>query len=828
MKVSDYALSGLILLLFVLAGCQTPPASEPEPEPEPEPARTLIDLVVENDRTALEDLFGLQVDLNQQDDQGMTALHHASARGDAATVQVLLDRGAATDIQDNEGRTPLLRAVDAGHTAVVALLAQRSADIFIQDTQGNSPLTLILQADASLVTAALTRETVAQRDQNGYTPLHHLAAVGRVDTVDHLLAVGADVTARTSAGEVALDLALARPESTDHIAVAMRLIRSGSPGSRHENLRFFERSVAQENWNLVFENRETALHIAGRNGYAGIAAILLQEGTELDGANVMERTALFVAVAQAHPAVALVLLEAGARRVVRDLSENGLYHAALHSPDPEGMVRFLLDQRVDPDLPNAGGNRALHLALLQEHHSELVSLLLSGGADPNARNQRGRSALHLAVEMENQAVVQLLIRADGSIFGPDDQGVTPAAMAVESGEPVLQWLIDAAGPTRRDGDGNNLLHIAASADRAASVGFLLDRDVPLQERNRWGDTPLHRAVREASGETALLLLEAGGDLWGVNNAGNTPLSIAFSREDPWWNRFFIPEVVARRDASGNTLLHHAVQEGDIRATAGLLARGAPLEAQNRDGQTVAHTIAVTGDPALLNLLLSQRLGVTARDSRGNTPMHLVAGRRSVEVAQLLFDAGAQADLRNSEGRTPLHEAVRRSSVELVEYFLERGVSAENRDNRGRTPLFDAVQAGSRVLAEALVRGGASLHARDQDGATPLHVSIAEGHYALAALGRSAGADIFAENGSGIAVIAAAFSRGLPAVSALVDQQTVNRQNNRGDTAVHLALLGDAPPEAIEYLLSLNPDLELRNSRGMTVARLLQERSGTSR
>ena len=60
--------------------------------------------------------------LDAQDDNGWTALHHACDMGDAAVVEELLRAGCAVDVEDGCGETAADIAESGGHSALVELL----------------------------------------------------------------------------------------------------------------------------------------------------------------------------------------------------------------------------------------------------------------------------------------------------------------------------------------------------------------------------------------------------------------------------------------------------------------------------------------------------------------------------------------------------------------------------------------------------------------------------------------------------------------------------------------------------------------------------------
>jgi len=81
------------------------------------------------DRKRLQALQGYQADLSAGDHSGRTPLHVASASGQIAMVQWLLEKGASVHIRDSSDQTPLMAAVQNGHLEVIRLLVLAGAHL---------------------------------------------------------------------------------------------------------------------------------------------------------------------------------------------------------------------------------------------------------------------------------------------------------------------------------------------------------------------------------------------------------------------------------------------------------------------------------------------------------------------------------------------------------------------------------------------------------------------------------------------------------------------------------------------------------------------------
>ncbi|KAF4671420.1 hypothetical protein FOZ61_000044 [Perkinsus olseni] len=81
-----------------------------------------------------------EIDLNVQDKEGWTVMHHASFMGQSNIVHYLIDNGFDIGTKNKFGRTPLHLAAEWDNDEVVELLLSRKADIHEPDNDGCTPL----------------------------------------------------------------------------------------------------------------------------------------------------------------------------------------------------------------------------------------------------------------------------------------------------------------------------------------------------------------------------------------------------------------------------------------------------------------------------------------------------------------------------------------------------------------------------------------------------------------------------------------------------------------------------------------------------------------
>lgn len=404
------------------------------------------------------------ININQPDSSGITALYLATFKNNISIVRLLLEK-PEIDVNRGDsmsGRSPLIIAAERNHTAIVELLLERGADPMITDRQGGGTA-LLRAADYGCISVIETlleyKVNLYCRDDDGRTILHGACAHGRPDVARFLIANGLDPNARDKNGMTPLHEACCEGE----IEVVKVLLETGAEGSPKDCF------------------RRTPFTCAWQHGHLSIMRILEPDDDDDE------------------PNSQKALLNAE-RLPIWSLAKLGYLDLVKKSC----TERDTEISEVEP----CSGNTALHWAVLAKHDNILRFLLESGKLSPNSISAHQRTPLHLAASQGNLDATQELLKYDPELDLEDKWGATALYLAQSNHQMnVAVALIEAGAKVDTDKiDSQAIFFAAIELNNVSAADALINRGkADVLCRNNEGMTPLQLAKANDNGEMIQLL-----------------------------------------------------------------------------------------------------------------------------------------------------------------------------------------------------------------------------------------------------------------------------------------------------------------------------------
>ncbi|KAL7300780.1 hypothetical protein TKK_0006756 [Trichogramma kaykai] len=404
--------------------------------------RNLVTFIGEDNLSGLQHfLENKRTQVDDRDENGVTALIFAATKGKLQFVRHLIDHGADVNAEDADNWTALLCAAKEGHTDVCMELIEHGAKL-------------------------------EHRDVGGWTALMWAAYKNHGSTVTLLLSRGADVNAHGNYHISSLLWAAGR----GYADIVKQLLSYGAKV------------------NVGDKYGTTALVWAARNGNEQIVSDLLDAGANADTAGMYSWTPLIVATQNNHATVVNKLLSIPYRPNVNAVDKDGC--TALSIACREGyseIVTLLLNAGAYVNIQDKSGDTNL-IHAVKGGYKVIVDALLKKHVEINIPGKDRKTATYVAVEKVNPTILKMLLHSSPDLEIATKDGDTPLLRAVKlrNEEMVLDLLKHRAKVSATDNKGDTVLHIAMRARSRRMVEILLQNPKHSQllyRPNKAGETP---------------------------------------------------------------------------------------------------------------------------------------------------------------------------------------------------------------------------------------------------------------------------------------------------------------------------------------------------
>ncbi|XP_060555490.1 transient receptor potential cation channel subfamily A member 1-like isoform X2 [Ruditapes philippinarum] len=328
------------------------------------------------------------------------------------------------------------------------------------------------------------------------------------------------------------------------------------------------------------------------------------------------------------------------------------------------------------------------------------------------------------------------------------------------------------------------LHLAAYYGHTDLVALYLDQGMDVNHLNGKKDTPLLWAARWGHDETVNLLLDRHADPEVNNDKSSTALY--------WAIRYEFPKTVS-------LLLNKGKANPNTKRKLGLIA---PI--------VIA---AAYGNVEIMSLLLQHPdINMNVTVPGGETPMHHAAKEGCPAIIEMLIKRGALFDEQDEIGDTPLLLAAKSGHVDIVQELIRKGANVKHRNHEGHDAWYFAMENEDNALLETLV-----IATRDHEISwrQPLCIAANSGRCDKFQFLLKMNIDPMKADADGNTFLHhAAMSNQSEIIDKFHEIISLNTQNNRGNTPLHIACFR-GNTKTIESLIACKAKADVKNKKGET-------------
>ncbi len=215
-----------------------------------------------------------------------------------------------------------------------------------------------------------------------------------------------------------------------------------------------------------------------------------------------------------------------------------LHHLAYSTQDTS-VFKYFLSKGITVDQADSEGNTPFLNAAFR-NDLEVVRYLASLSKNIDQQDKEGRSALTRALERNTDEVVSLLLEQGASVDITDVQGNRPSYYLLNSFAPHTSGEFDTklrlltkhgCNMAQPQENGNTLYHLAVEKNDLALLKKLQKMKLPINAKNKEGNTALHIAAMKSENDAILkFLLEQGADKSAKTAFDESALDLASENE----------------------------------------------------------------------------------------------------------------------------------------------------------------------------------------------------------------------------------------------------------------------------------------------------------
>ena len=678
----------------------------------------------------------VNMNINDRDLNGCTALYYAAYHGKKEAYNLLIKLGANKDIGDNYGVKP--EYILSGGSSAVDL----GADI---NGENNNSFTNTYEENMYIIRTIQESDTNALRNIMMYsnfnmnsviiayeTPLTYAIHLGKDDMVNELLKY--------------------RIDNTNIINIETSFIP-------RDDL-YFNESRA-EFTGYVYLYNASPLQYAIFKGNTNIINTLLRFGADINRKDSLGNNALMYAASYGNAEVIDTLLNysSNSYRVVDMYGDTPLHNAALLG-NTNTLTALMNRTPININVQNIDGNTPLHLAV-KNHNSNTYRFLLLKGADYTIKNYDGKTASDLLYGDGVESIESIISNSMNTNSLNNTNYYTNTKLNNKNNSNTNSNNTNLNSTNNSNDDTNSYNYIEQNNNISTNSynnikpnnyditadSYNINNDifdnVKVIQANTFADDLIYEYSDEGS-------IDDSNDDY-VEPDTDDDYSDIYEASKPIFDAIYNGNIadllkaiengtnINQRNAEGFTPLLYAINYDKVEAVKALLSYSNFIDIEMPlNGYT--NIYSVKGKNFSGEVLFN-----------GTTPLQYAIFKGNTNVVNLLIDSGADTRKKDYNGYCSLFYASAFSDANMIHFLLTKDPTlTREKSLSGRTVMhFAAIYGNDDAISYYLSNTFLSINAIDNEGNTPLHYASEKGFASTIDLLINSGAKTDIANNAGL-------------------------------------------------------------------------------
>lgn len=322
----------------------------------------------------------------------------------------------------------------------------------------------------------------------------------------------------------------------------------------------------------------------------------------------------------------------------------------------------LIKAGANPKSKDENGANLIMEAIANDKDLKITNYFVSKGVSLTEKDNFGRTVADYSTKVGNLEILDQLIAKS---IKPTDQALffaTQGSRMKENGVEVFQKLVEQykLNPKALNPEGQTLLHALARRGNLENINYVLAKGADAKVIDKEGNTALMVASNGQNLELIQLLLAKVNNINTVNAKGESALTNAVSNGSPEIVSVLLEKGAKANiiDKEGNNLTYYwfnsfKPNDESFNKKQELLANAkVDFKAKQHKGATLLHLAVDKGNLALVNKAIELGVNINAQDEDGNSALHKAALiAKDDKVLKTLVTAGAKKDLKTEFDET---------------------------------------------------------------------------------------------------------------------------------------------------------------------------------